>query len=66
MTASNLLDWQDGQPVSTRFGDVYFSRDSSLDETRHVFLAHNRLAERWAALPADGRFVLGETGFGTG
>lgn len=67
MTASSpLLDWQDGQPVSTRFGDVYFSRDSGLDETRHVFLAHNRLAERWAALPADGRFVLGETGFGTG
>ncbi len=52
--------------MSTRFGDVYFSRDSGLDETRHVFLAHNRLAERWAALPADGRFVLGETGFGTG
>lgn len=67
MTASSpLLDWQDGQPVSTRFGDVYFSRDSGLDETRHVFLAHNRLAERWAALPAGGRFVLGETGFGTG
>lgn len=67
MTASSpLLDWQDGQPVSTRFGDVYFSRDSGLDETHHVFLAHNRLAERWAALPADGRFVLGETGFGTG
>lgn len=67
MTASSpLLDWQDGQPVSTRFGDVYFSRDCGLDETRHVFLAHNRLAERWAALPAGGRFVLGETGFGTG
>ncbi|MNN73359.1 tRNA 5-methylaminomethyl-2-thiouridine biosynthesis bifunctional protein MnmC [compost metagenome] len=31
-----------------------------------MFLAHNQLAERFAALPADGRLVIGETGFGTG
>jgi len=24
------LDWQDGQPVSRRFGDVYFSRESGI------------------------------------
>jgi tRNA 5-methylaminomethyl-2-thiouridine biosynthesis bifunctional protein len=64
--APPLLDWHDGQPYSTRFGDVYFSRASGLDETRHVFLQHNRLAQRWASLPAHGQFVLGETGFGTG
>ena len=63
---SPLIDWQDGQPVSRRFGDVYFSRDSGLEETRHVFLEGNGLRARWAALPAHGRFTIGETGFGTG
>ena len=66
MTPHAQLDWQDGQPVSLAFGDVYFSRASGLDETRHVFLRHNRLAERFAALPAHGQFTIAETGFGTG
>jgi tRNA 5-methylaminomethyl-2-thiouridine biosynthesis bifunctional protein len=60
------LDWQDGQPFSRRFGDVYFSRDSGLGETRHVFLDGNRLTERWMRLPGGARFTIGETGFGTG
>lgn len=60
------LDWEDGQPRSRAFGDVYFSRDSGLDETRHVFLAGNRLPERFAALARDGRLTVAETGFGTG
>jgi len=61
-----LLDWQDGQLRSLRYGDVYFSRDSGIDETRYVFLAQNRLAERFGALRPGDRFVIGETGFGTG
>ena len=61
-----LLDWHDGQPVSRLFGDVYFSRDSGLDEARHVFLGGNDLRRRWTALPRRGQFVIGETGFGTG
>lgn len=60
------LAWQDGLPFSVRFGDVYFSADSGLEETRHVFLQGNRLAERFAALSAGGSFTVGETGFGTG
>ncbi len=61
------LDWDEqGQPLSRAFGDVYFSRASGLAETRHVFLAQNRLAERFAALADDGRLCIGETGFGTG
>lgn len=60
------LAWRDGQPWSERFDDRYFSSASGLDETRHVFLAGNRLAERFAALGPGGRFVIGETGFGTG
>ncbi|MFG6206247.1 bifunctional tRNA (5-methylaminomethyl-2-thiouridine)(34)-methyltransferase MnmD/FAD-dependent 5-carboxymethylaminomethyl-2-thiouridine(34) oxidoreductase MnmC [Pseudomonas retamae] len=61
------LDWDDhGRPRSRLFDDVYFSDQSGLDETRYVFLEQNRLAERFAALPANGRLVIGETGFGTG
>jgi len=66
MSSYAQLDWLDGQPVSVAFGDVYFSRSSGLEETRHVFLRHNQLAERFAALPPDGQFSIGETGFGTG
>ncbi len=61
------LDWDDqGRPRSRVFDDVYFSSESGLDETRHVFLEQNRLGERFAALAAGERFVIGETGFGTG
>ena len=60
------IDWNDGQPVSRLYGDVFFSRDSGIAEKRHVFLDGNRLAARFAALAPDGQFVIGETGFGTG
>jgi tRNA 5-methylaminomethyl-2-thiouridine biosynthesis bifunctional protein len=55
-------------PRADDFGDVYFSADDGLAETRHVFLHHNQLAPRFAALdPAEpGEFVIAETGFGTG
>lgn len=61
-----MLDWKDGLPYSARFGDVYFSADSGMEETRHVFLQGNGLAERFAALSAGANFCIGETGFGTG
>ena len=61
------LSWSDdGQPFSTHFDDVYFSRESGLAETRHVFLQHNNLEQRWRALPPGSHFCIGETGFGTG
>ncbi len=61
------LDWDDqGRPHSRVFDDVYFSDQSGLEETRYVFLEQNRLQARFATLPADGRLVIGETGFGTG
>lgn len=61
------LDWtEDGQPFSSHFDDVYFSRDSGLAETRHVFLQHNQLEQRWAALSSGAHFCIAETGFGTG
>lgn len=61
------LDWdENGNPISRAFADVYFSNESGLAETRHVFLNQNDLHARFTALPADGRLVIGETGFGTG
>ena len=60
------LHWRDGVPESKRFGDVYFSRDNGLEETRHVFLQHNQLPERFAKIPEGGSFVIAENGFGTG
>jgi tRNA 5-methylaminomethyl-2-thiouridine biosynthesis bifunctional protein len=61
------LDWDaTGQPRSRLFADVYFSRDHGLRETQYVFLQQNALAARFAALKPGERFVIGETGFGTG
>ena len=61
-----MLDWQNGHLYSARFGDLYFSRDSGLEEKRYVFLQGNRLAERFALLPKGSALSIGETGFGTG
>ena len=50
-------------PRSERFDDVYFSAENGLEETKHVFLKGNNLPERWKD---KDRFVICETGFGTG
>ncbi|MCF9033867.1 FAD-dependent 5-carboxymethylaminomethyl-2-thiouridine(34) oxidoreductase MnmC [Acinetobacter nectaris] len=64
------LTWQqvDGIdiPVSTQFGDVYFSKDNGLLETRHVFLNGNDLSTKLSKLKSYEYFCVGETGFGTG
>lgn len=61
------LEWDDeGQPLSSVFGDVYFSRANGLEETRHVFLQHNQLESRWQALAPTDHFTIAETGFGSG
>ena len=58
------LEFDDaGVPRSTRYGDVYFSRDGGLAESRTVFLDGCGLPERWAGRR---RFVVAELGFGTG
>jgi len=60
------IDWDEqGHPRSRAYDDVYFAR-SGLEETHHVFIDQNQLGARFAALPAGGRLVIGETGFGTG
>ncbi|MFD3397126.1 bifunctional tRNA (5-methylaminomethyl-2-thiouridine)(34)-methyltransferase MnmD/FAD-dependent 5-carboxymethylaminomethyl-2-thiouridine(34) oxidoreductase MnmC [Alteromonas macleodii] len=56
---------ESGTPVADHFDDVYFSNDSGIDETQHVFVAGNDLADRWQQWP-NPTFVIAETGFGTG
>ena len=61
------LHWDEqGQPLSSQFDDVYFSSASGLAESEHVFIQHNQLPQRFAALEPGHTFVIGETGFGTG
>src|SRR5688572_29315484 len=58
------LDWtDDGLPRSRAFGDVYFSAQDGLAESRAVFLEGCGLPEAWADRR---RLVVGELGFGTG
>lgn len=62
--ASPRLTWsEDGAPQSGRFGDVYFSKDDGLAESRAVFLAGCGLPDAWAG---RARFTVAELGFGTG
>ena len=62
--ASPQLTWtEEGEPRSGRFGDVYFSRDDGLAETRAVFLEGCGLPDAWAGRSA---FTVAELGFGTG
>ncbi|MHC6224545.1 bifunctional tRNA (5-methylaminomethyl-2-thiouridine)(34)-methyltransferase MnmC2/FAD-dependent 5-carboxymethylaminomethyl-2-thiouridine(34) oxidoreductase MnmC1 [Pseudomonas sp. X10] len=61
------IDWDDqGRPHSRQYDDIYFSKDQSLEETRHVFIEQNQLRQRFAALGGQDCLVIGETGFGTG
>ncbi len=57
------IEFSDNTPYSPRYRDVYFSREDGLAETRHVFLAGNKLPDRWGEHHAC---TIAETGFGTG
>ena len=54
-----MIRFEDGVPVSTRFGDTYYARGDGLAETRHVFLDGNGFGARAIE-------QVGELGFGTG
>ena len=59
----DLVWGEDGLPRSDLYGDVYFSAEDGLAETRSVFLAGGGLPEAWAGRT---RFTVAELGFGTG
>ena len=58
------LTWkEDGTPVDQRVGDVYYSVEDGLAESRAVFLAGCGLPEAWDSLHD---YTIAELGFGTG
>ncbi len=57
------LEFKDGVPYSAAYGDIYHSADGGAGQARHVFLQGCGLPQAWAG---RGRFVVLETGFGTG
>ncbi len=59
----HALDWTPEGPRSRQFGDIYFSPQDGLAESRAVFLQGCGLPDAWAGRD---RFVVGELGFGTG
>lgn len=64
MTGATPVDWKDEHtPRSPVYGDIYFSAEDGLAETRAVFLTGCGLPEAWSGRR---RFVVGELGFGTG
>ena len=63
MDEASPIVWDGERPVSRRFGDVYFSREDGLAETRAVFFAGCDLPNAWRGRT---RFTVAELGFGTG
>jgi len=63
-TPPATLDWsRPDTPAAVEFGDIYFSTDGGLDETRSVFLTGCGLPERWHDKTV---FTVAELGFGSG
>lgn len=58
------LSWKDdGTPVDDRVGDVYYSVEDGLAESRAVFLSGCGLPEGWKGRD---KYTIAELGFGTG
>ena len=57
------LEFKDGVPYSTAYGDIYHSTDGGEGQARHVFLQGCGLPSGWAS---RAHYVILETGFGTG
>lgn len=61
------IDWSQGVPQAPDFGGArFFPCDGGPEASDRVFLAPNRLPERFAALSANTGFTLVEAGFGSG
>jgi len=57
------LGWRNGVPYNEHYGDVYFSEEGGLEESRHVFLDGNQIESRFESAK---HITIFETGFGTG
>jgi len=57
------LEFKEGVPYSTPYGDFYHAAEGGAGQASHVFLQGCGLPQAWANQPS---FVMLETGFGTG
>jgi tRNA 5-methylaminomethyl-2-thiouridine biosynthesis bifunctional protein len=57
------LEFKEGVPYSTLYGDIYHSADGGIGQAQHVFLQGCDVPAAWAHRAS---FVMLETGFGTG
>ncbi len=60
------IEWREGIPRSRTFGDIYFSIEDGIAESRYVFIEGSGLPERVANCSTGNTLVVAETGFGTG
>jgi len=59
------VEWDSaGAPRSPEYADIYWNPDQGVEEKRHVFLAANKLRERWKERKVS--FSILELGFGFG
>jgi len=64
LCAPARLDWSQATgPRADDYGDVYYSAEDGLEETRAVFLKGCDLPDAWTGKSG---YVVGELGFGTG
>ncbi|MCP3674484.1 MAG: tRNA (5-methylaminomethyl-2-thiouridine)(34)-methyltransferase MnmD [Gammaproteobacteria bacterium] len=64
--AAQLVWDEQNHPYSSQFNDHYYSLVDGIEETRHVFIEGNDLAERWREMKSYQSFKIMETGFGSG
>jgi len=62
------LDWQNNQPFSEQYDDIYYSSGGAMGEFEHVFFKGNDLHQRWQNNASQQKyaFTIGELGFGSG
>ncbi|MGB1201277.1 MAG: bifunctional tRNA (5-methylaminomethyl-2-thiouridine)(34)-methyltransferase MnmD/FAD-dependent 5-carboxymethylaminomethyl-2-thiouridine(34) oxidoreductase MnmC [Cognaticolwellia aestuarii] len=61
---TNITFQNDGSPYSEQFNDIYFDTNQGTSQSECVFIDGNNISARLAKCPE--RFVIAETGFGTG
>ena len=63
-TPPKLSFTPDGIPYSEQFDDIYFDRESGYQQSEQIFICGNHIRERLKQ--NHDKFVIAETGFGTG
>ena len=60
------ISWNNGEPYSLIYDDIYYSRAHGILEKKHVFIDGNKLEKKFKKLAPYNSFVIAETGFGIG